>query len=99
MKYCVEENIFTSEEETQIIAYTAVVEKLQLLLLKISSCLKAGDTRSFHMMLAIMREHGGKGTQTLADHIMNLCRLKISTNQLPRVCSVDTHVQNDEPKG
>ena len=97
MKYCVEEKIFTSEEETQIIAYTVVAEKLQLLLLKISSCLNASDTRSFHMMLAIMRKHGGKGTQTLADHIMN--RLKISTDKLPRVCTVDTHVQNDEPKG
>ena len=97
MKYCVEEKIFTSEEETQIIAYTAVVEKLQLLLLKISSCLKAGDTRSFHIMLAIMKEHGGKGTQTLADHIMN--RLKVSTDQLPRVSTFDTHVQYDKPKG
>ena len=94
MKYCVEEKIL---EETQIVAYTAVAEKLKLLLLKISGCLKAGATRSFHMMLTIMREHGGKGTQILADHIMN--RLKISTDRLPHICTVDTHVQNDEPKG
>ena len=97
IKYCVKENLLTTEEETQIITCTAVIEKLQQLLLKISSCLKAGNTRSFHMMLAIMREQGGKGTQTLSDHIMN--RLKISTDQLSHVCTVDTHVQNDEPKG
>ena len=97
MKYCVEEKIFTSEEETQIIAYTAVAEKLKLFLLKIYSCLKASDTRSFHMMLTIMKEQGGKGTQTLANHIMN--RLKISTDQLPHICGKDIHVQNDQPKG
>ena len=97
MKCCVDEKLLTTKEETQIIACTAATEKLQQLLPKISSCLKAGDTRSFHMMLAIMREHGGKETQTLADHIMN--RLKISTDQFSPVCTVDTHVQSDEPKG
>ena len=89
--------IFSSEEETQIVTCTAVTEKLKLLLLKTSSSLQAGDTRSFHVMLAIMREHGGKGTQILADHIMN--RLKISTDRLPHVCTADTHVQDDKPKG
>ena len=97
MKYCVEEKLLTIEEETQIIAYTAAAEKLQRLLPKISSCLKAGNTRSFHVMLRIMKEHGGKGTQTLADHIIN--RLKISTDQLSHVCTVDTYVKNDQPKG
>ena len=97
MKCYMEEKMFTTEEETQIVAHTAIVEKLKLLLLKISSSLKAGDTRSFHMMLTIMRGHGGKGTQTLADHIMN--RLNISTDQLSHVCTVDTLVQCDGPKG
>ena len=97
MKCCVEEKVLTSEEKVHIVAHTAVAEKLKLLLLKISNSLKAGDTRVFHMMLAVMRGHGGKGTQTLADHIMN--RLNISTDQLSHVYTVDTTVQYDGPKG
>ena len=97
MKCYMEEKMFTTEEETQIVAHAAAAEKLELLLLKISSSLKAGDTRSFHMMLTTMREHGGKGTQTLADHIMN--RLNISTDQLSHVCTVDTLMQYDGAKG
>ena len=97
MKCYVEEKVLTTEEKAHIVAHTVVAEKLKLLLLKISSSLKAGDTKSFHMMLTIMRGHGGKGTQTLADHIMN--RLNISTDQLSHVCTVDTTVQYDGPKG
>jgi len=41
-------------------------------------------------MVRIMEEHGGKGTQTLANHIMN--RLKISPDKLSYICS-------DKPKG
>ena len=97
MKCFVEEKLLSIEEDAQISASTA--EKLRQLLLKISSCLKAGDTRSFHMMLAIMREQGGKETQTLADHMMD--RLKVSTDKLPHVCSNDLHhvLQNDKQKG
>ena len=97
MKCYVEEKVLTSEEKAHIVSHTAVAEKLKLLLLKISSSLKAGDTRIFHMMLTIMLKHGGKGTQTLADHIMN--RLNISTDQMSHVCTVDSHVQCDGPKG
>ena len=97
MKYYVKEKFLTSEEKAHIVTHIAVAEKLKLLLLKISSSLKSGDTRSFHMMLTIMKEHGGKGTQTLADHIMN--RLNISTDQLSHVYTVDTTVQYNGPKG
>ena len=44
-----------------------------------------------------MKEHGGKLTQTLADHIMN--RLKISADKLSHICSDDVQVHNDKPKG
>ena len=96
MKCYVEEKVLTTEEKAHIVAHTVVAEKLKLLLLKISSSLKAGDTRVFYLMLTIMREHGGKGTQTLADHIIN--RLKISTDQLPHVYIADTLVQYDRSK-
>ena len=96
MKVCVEEKLLTSEEKAQIVVHAAAAEKLKLLLLKISSSLKAGDTRVFYLMLTIMRGHGGKGTQTLADHIIN--RLKISTDQLPHVYIADTLVQYDRSK-
>ena len=54
MKVCVEEKLLTSEEKAQIVAHAAAAEKLKLLLLKISSSLKAGDTRVFYLMLTIM---------------------------------------------
>jgi len=48
-------------------------------------------------MFKILKEHGGKGTQTLADHIMN--RLKISADKLSHICSDDVQVHNYKPKG
>ena len=92
VKCCMEEKIFTTKEEKEITITTDALEKLRLLLLKISNCLKADDTRGFHIMLSIMKEHGGKGTQTLADHMMR--RLKISSEHIR-----NNPVQNDESKG
>ena len=66
----VEENIFTFEE---------VEIELQLLLNKCSALLKDGKTRCFNVLLEIMKEFGGQGTRTLADHILN--RLSISTDK------------------
>ena len=80
MKCFVEDKIFTAEEEKEITAITETLEKLRLLLLKISNSLKSDDTRGFHIMLKVMKEHGGKGTQTLADHMMS--RLKISSSHI-----------------
>ena len=76
VNYFVDGKHFTSEEENQITAVTPTSEKLELLFIKISSLLKAGNSKGFYMMLKIMREHGGQQTHTLADHIMN--RLKIN---------------------
>ena len=87
MKYLVEENLCTNEETEEIVDINAATEKLQLLLLKISSLLKANNTRGFYTMLKVMKQQGGKGTQTLADHIMN--RLKFSADSMPDICSDD----------
>ena len=95
MKCFMEEKIFTPEEEKEITPTTEALEKLRLLLLKISNSLKADDTRGFHIMLKVMKEHGGKGTQTLADHMMS--RLKISSEKLSHICSDAVHI--DESKG
>ena len=97
MKCCVEKNLFTGEEQREIAAITEASDKLLLLLFKISNSLKADDTRGFYVMLKVMKEHGGKGTQSLADHIIN--KLKISCDQLLHICNDDVLVQNDEPKG
>ena len=70
-------------------------EKLRLLLLKISSSLKADDAKSFYIMLKVMKEHGGKGTQTLADHVMS--KLNILSDKSSHICS--DAIQNDESKG
>ena len=99
MKCCVEEKIFTAEEAKEITASIEASEQLQVMLLKISDALKADNARGFYVMLKIMKEHGNKRTETLADHIMN--RLKVSSNELSsQFCSGDNiHVQDDEPKG
>ena len=97
MKCCVEKNLFTGEEKREIAVITEASDKLLLLLFKISNSLKADDTRGFYVMLKVMKEHGGKGTQSLADHIIN--KLNILSVQLSHICSNDVLVQNDEPKG
>ena len=97
MKCFVEETLIATEEQKQIADITAASEKLRKLFVNISHSLKADNTRGFYMMLKIMKEHGGKGTQVLADLIMN--RLKISADELLRICSDDIHVQNHELKG
>ena len=93
MKCLTEKKFLTAEEEKQIAAITTSPEKLRQLLQNISNSLKADNTRSFYIMVRIMKEHGGKGTQTLADHIMK--RLKISSDKLLHICAGDIH----EPKG
>ena len=74
-------------ENREVVATPGKSESLQPLLLVISSYLKANNTKCFYTMLKIMREQGGKGTQTLADHIMN--RLKISVDKLANICLSD----------
>ena len=97
MKWFVDEKVFTIEEEKEITAINEAPERLRLLLLKISNSLKANNATNFYMMLKIMREHGGKVTHTLADHIMN--RLKLSVDKLLQIWCDSIHVQNDETKG
>ena len=64
-----EEKIFTINEE-QTVAIATASAKVQLLLQKISTLLKAGNSTSFYIMLKVMKEHGDKGTLALADYIM-----------------------------
>ena len=90
------EKIITAEEERQVAAITAPLEKLLHLLEIISSSLKADNARSFYIMVKIMKTHGGKQTQTLANHITN--RIKVPTDEVLHVCSDKVLVQN-EPKG
>ena len=97
MKWFVDEKVFIIEEEKEITAINEPPERLRLLLLKISNSLKANNATYFYMMLKIMREHGGKGTRTLAVHIMN--RLKLSINRLSEIWCDNNPVKNDETKG
>ena len=91
IKCFVEVELLTIKEENQISAVTIMLEKLRLLLIKISSLLKADNTRGFYIMLKIMKEQGCKGTQNLADYIMY--KLKISADKLSYTCG------DDEPEG
>ena len=97
VKYFVDGKHFTVEEEKQVTAITATSDKLELLFTKLLSLLKAGNSKGFYMMLKVMKEQGGIGTQTLADHIIN--RLKISADELLHICNDDLHGQNNEVKG
>ena len=98
MKCFVEENLFATEEQKQISEITSALEKIRMLLLNISNSLNANKTRGFYMMLKIMKEHGGRGTLTLANHIMN--RVKVTDDKLFHMCidHDDIKVQSDEPK-
>ena len=97
ISWFVKEKIFTTDEE-QTIAIATASTKVQLLLQKILTLLKAGNLTGFHMMLRVMKEHGDKGTRTLADHIMK--KLKISVDKLPQIFSFNNiHVQNDKSEG
>ena len=58
-----------------------------MLLSNISSSLHAINTKGFSLMLKIMKERGGKGTQSLADHIMT--RIKTLNGKLFHICSDD----------
>ena len=75
INWFVEEKIFTINEEQTVAIATASV-KVQLLLQKISTLLKTGNSIGFYIMLKVMKEHGDKGTLTLADHIMRDVYLK-----------------------
>ena len=97
MKWFVDGKVFTIEEEQEITAINEAPERLRLLLSRISDTLKADNTICFYAMLKIMKEHGGKGTQTLADLIMN--RLKISVDKVSQILCDNNHVQNNEPNG
>ena len=97
MKCCVEEKNFTAEEEKEIMVIPEALEKLRLLLLKISNSLKADDTRGFYIMLKVMKQHGSKGTQTLAYHMMS--RLKNSCDKLSHISSGDVSVEDNKSKG
>ena len=89
MKYLAEEKTFTLKEEKQV---SEASEKVRLLL---NTLLESDDKRGIYMMLKIMKEHGGKGTQNLADHIMN--RVKISPNELLQV--IEDSKGYIQPKG
>lgn len=96
MKRFIEENLFTSEEQKQITDLTSKSDKMQMLLLKISSSLNDNNTKYFWMMLEIMREHSGKGIKSLAHHIIN--KLKRSADKSSNICINDTELHNDKPK-
>ena len=89
MKYFMEQELIATEE------INAAPEKLRIILLKISDSLRTNDTAGFCMMLQIMKEHGGKGTQVLADHMIS--RLEVSSDDVSHIC--EDSRQPIQPKG
>ena len=96
MKCFVEENIFSVKEQNEIADISSASDKITMLLSNIFSSLNKNNARGFYKMLKTMKEHGGKGTQSLADLIMN--RLKAADTKSFCIGDNDDHVQNDDPK-
>ena len=88
-----EKKFLTTEEENKVATVTGASDKLCLLLTNVSSSLKVNDTRTFHMMLSIMKEYGGEETKKLGDHVSR--RLV----EVSHISIDDVSVQNDEPNG
>jgi len=65
LPYFVEHNIITIGHLDQMASLTALA-KVSKLLSHISGPLKAGNTKSFHIMLSIMEMHGTQATRELA---------------------------------
>jgi len=97
IKCFVEKKFFTAEEKESIAIEAP--EKLRVLLLKILNALKANDTGGFYIMLKVMRDHGDKGTKTLANQIFS--RLKgLSENLSSHIFNDDdVHAQDDGLEG
>ena len=98
IKCFVEKKLFTAEEKESI-AILEAPEKLRVLLLKILNALEANDTGGFYIMLKVMRDHGDKGTKTLANQIFS--RLKgLSENLSSHIFNDDdVHAQDDGLEG
>ena len=67
--YFVQEKIINPSDVEEINATVTRSKKVQTLLAKISGPLSAGDTRGFHTLLTIMKEHGLQSTKDLAVEI------------------------------
>ena len=75
----VEDKLFTTEERKEITAVMSAPEKLQLVLLKISNSLNINNSKGFYVMLKIMKEHGNKGTQSLANLMLEKSKISSET--------------------
>ena len=84
-KCFVEEKLIATEKENKTIDIITTKEKAHLFLEKISTLLKANNTRMFYMMLKIMKEYGDKSAQSLANHISS--KLKPSDDDLLQTSS------------
>ena len=65
LPYFVQENIINTNDVESLDA-TTIANKVKKLLSHISGPLIAEDTKGFHVMLNIMKEHGNLGTKNLA---------------------------------
>ena len=68
-RYFVSEKVITMSDRDEISSRTNPIERVELLLRKISSPLESGHTESFHSMLNIMSIYGNMATKKLARDI------------------------------
>ena len=71
-RYFVSEEIITLDEDEAISAERNPINKVKILLRKISSPLEGGYTKSFYVMLQVMAFYGDRATKELARNINDI---------------------------
>jgi len=65
----VSEGIITLEDSDEISSEKDPIEKIELVLRKVASALKAGNTKPFYSLLKIMKDNGDSATAILGESI------------------------------
>ena len=81
LPYFVQDSIISTNDVQEINAITTKPKKVEKLLSHISGPLTAGDTKGFHTMLTIMKEHGNWSTHDLAVKMSSEVTLAINETE------------------
>ena len=86
LPFFVQEKIISTNDLEEVNSAVTTTKKVEKLLSHISGPLTAGDTKGFHKMLAIMKEHGNRSTKDLA--VKMSVQITSSNNTEERGCLI-----------
>ena len=69
LKYFVEENVISVEDQSEINSKVKPSNKVSKLLQHISGPLESGDSKPLYTLLSIMEKHGNRATKDLANSL------------------------------